>query len=401
VKLQLFSAAALALVLAAPVVSTPAAVAAPAPSTAPVLVRTIKVKVDDDKSRDTVKLYQLSQTSYLLRVITKRATFSVVFTSDVDNRDSHAADVWYGTSNLDGVTGSEIILRRFDAKARDDGDNSTPLIVFSWRAGLLLTEAAPAAALTTTWRIDPQSDTLRGYHFFNRSHRRYVDALVTPENSKWTTVIRSVWSHGHWKKLSKRRTRVSEAKADALSEFSGTTILRNKFRADLDGDGAADSFTYSSTDGIHFVTRIVTAKGKKLSKTIVAFQGSPLLGAAHFDGVAGTELAYIVDGEAPEWKVYTWRKGKLVAALPPSLAGETPGKYWDDGDTDDVDSLVFSVVDNVATATAISYYSDVENCYDTVTSQWRLNTWVKTAEQVCAPSVTPEFSWGIVADFVN
>lgn len=149
------------------------------------------------------------------------------------------------------------------------------------------------------------------------------------------------------------------------------------------------------------MTKIVTATGKKLSKTIYTVNGNPLLGAAHFDGVPGTELAYVVEGEDPEWKVYTWRNGKLVAALPPSFAGEKPGKYWVDGSADDADSLVFSVVNGVATAQAISAYGDVDNCYDVATSQWQTDKWVLAGYQECLASVTPEFTDGIVADFVN
>lgn len=400
-----FIALALSVAIAAPILGPVpvAAAAGSAPTAAATLLRTVRVKVDRDKSLDTVKLFSLSQTSYRLEVTTSKATSCVDFTSDVDNQGDDLQDVWYGTASLDGANGAEIIVRRFDAQDREDGEESTRLGVFTWRAGKLVAEKAPTAALTTTWQIN-RSDAWRGYHFSNRSHHRYVDALTTPANSTWTTAIRSIWSHGHWTKLSKRKLRLSDAKAEAWSEFSGTTILRSQFRSDLDGDGAADAFTYRSTDSTHYVTSIVTAKGKKLSKTIASDQGSPLLGAAHFDGVAGTELAFIVDGEDPEWKVFTWRDSKLVAAMPPSFTGEKPREVWSDGDTDDTDSLVFSLVSDVATVESISAYSDSNDppCYFVVTSQWRAGAWVKTAESdPCLTSVTPAFTGGIVADLIN
>jgi hypothetical protein len=194
---------------------------------------------------------------------------------------------------------------------------------------------------------------------------------------------------------------LTEAKTEAWAEVTGPKILRNRFSSDLDGDGALDRFTYYSTDSAHYVTKIVTAKGKKLSKTIYTANGNPLLGAAHFDGVPGTELAFVVEGEDPDWEVYTWRNGKLVAALPPSLAGEKPGKYWVDGSADDSDSLVFSVVNGIATAVAISIFGEDSDCYSTATSQWQSDKWVLVGYQECVLSVTPEFTEGIVADFVN
>lgn len=113
-----------------------------------------------------------------------------------------------------------------------------------------------------------------------------------------------------------------------------------------------------------------------------------------------------MDGDASLDTVQLFQVGKInfrlqVTTAKTTFAGEKPGRYWVDGSADDADSLVFSVVNGVATAQAISAYGDVDNCYDVATSQWQTDKWVLAGYQECLASVTPEFTDGIVADFVN
>lgn len=104
-------------------------------------------------------------------------------------------------------------------------------------------------------------------------------------------------------------------------------------RRDLDGDRKADTTTITPTrlkGRPAFVLRTVTARGLSSQVTVTStpgarsIQGWPYIGAGAFDGAPGVEL--LLDGgfagnSSQTYRMYTWRKGKLVEAKFPGADG--------------------------------------------------------------------------------
>jgi hypothetical protein len=300
--------AALALTVAA--ISTPAQASPvqPAEPATPTVLRTVRVDVNGDGKTDTVTVTALGGTQYELKVVTAKATAAVTFSS-TDPLESRS--VWGGAARLDGVKGAELIVRT------STPDASGGFAVYTWRKGALVAEAAPASPSSRAgwWTGDAQA-----VRFFTSHGRAYVEvakiASASTNGAHWVKIVRSVWRSGKWVKVSTRSVKLSAARMEHYSGIQAPSILLNQAKVDMDGDGKLDTVSYRLLAGERTQTKIVTAKGKVITRTIhnQDFGGAPLI--AGIDGVPGSELAY-VDGDGYTWKVLSLRKGKLVVVRSP------------------------------------------------------------------------------------
>ncbi|MCE1175009.1 MAG: hypothetical protein LWW77_10435 [Propionibacteriales bacterium] len=307
--------AALALTCGAIAPTAQAAPVQPAAPATPTVLKTIKVDVNGDGKTDTVTVTALGGTQYELKVVTAKVTSAVTYTSVADATE--AWQVWKGAAKLDGVKGSELIV------ALDSPVNEGSFAVYTWRKGALVAEAAPAAPGAAGWWATYQ----HGFRFFASGGRAHVDvtnlsAAVT-HNRNTAKIVRSVWRNGKWVKTSTRTVKLTSSRAENYVNLHAPSILVSQVKVDMDGDGKLDSVTYRQLAPNTHQTKIVTAKGKVIKRSIA--EGRDYSGAgmiATIDGVTGAELAYS-DSDGYSWKVLTLRKGKLVVA--PSPEG---GKLW-------------------------------------------------------------------------
>ena len=307
--------AALALTVAA--ISTPAQASPvqPAEPATPTVLRTVRVDVNGDGKADTVTVTALGGTQYELKVVTAKATASVTFTSVAD---AAAWQVWQGAAKLDGVRGNELIV------GTDGGVGQIgALAVYTWRKGSLVAEAAPAAPGTPGWWAGDS----HGFRFFTSGGRAHVDVTdltgVVTSGRSTAKIVRSVWRNGKWVRTSTRTVKLSATRVENYVNLHAPSILVKQAKIDMDGDGKLDAVSYRLLAPNTQQTRIVTAKGKVIKRSISAtrdYSGPPLI--ATIDGVPGAELVYS-DGDSYTWKVLTLRKGKLVIA--PSPEG---GRLW-------------------------------------------------------------------------
>lgn len=93
-------------------------------------------------------------------------------------------------------------------------------------------------------------------------------------------------------------------------------------RADVDGDGRADTTTVTRQKS-GYTLRTTTAAGRSASTQVKAkwqTEATPFVGAARMDGVKGAELVIRTGSGAHTQysNVYSWRRGALVAQKDPS-----------------------------------------------------------------------------------
>jgi hypothetical protein len=283
-----------------------------APTAAPTLteVKSVRVDVDGDGTSDRVQLLSAGGDQFQLKVTTKKASATAAFTSVLSATDNPAS-VWTGAAKLDGVKGNELLVQT--TKPDTIGD----FAVFTWRKGALVAEAAPAARSRAGW----WSSDLHGFRFFTSHHRAFVDAANLASASKngahGATIVRSVWRNGRWVKVSTRSVKLSASRIGQYTGIQAPSLLISQAKVDLDGDGKLDSVAYRLLAPNKEQLKIVTAKGKRITRTIAAsreYSGAPVI--ATIDGVPGAELAY-VDSDGYSWKVLTVRKGKLVVSRSP------------------------------------------------------------------------------------
>lgn len=97
-------------------------------------------------------------------------------------------------------------------------------------------------------------------------------------------------------------------------------------RADVDGDGRADTTTVTRQKS-GYTLRTTTAAGRSASTQVKAkwqTEATPFVGAARMDGVKGAELVVRVGSGAHTqyFNVFSWRRGALVAQKDPSGSTE-------------------------------------------------------------------------------
>lgn len=299
-----------ALALTCGAISTPAQASPvqPAEPATPTVLRTVRVDVNGDGKADTVTVTALGGTQYELKVVTAKSTAAVTFGS-TDPLESRS--VWGGAARLDGVKGAELIVRT------STPDASGGFAVYTWRKGALVAEAAPASPST---RAGWWTGSAQAIRFLTSHGRAYVDvaklALAGTSSGLRAKIVRSVWRGGKWVKVSTRSVKLSASKTDYYTDIQAPSILLNQAKVDMDGDSKLDTVSYRLLAGERTQTKIVTAKGKVITRTIhnQDFGDAPLI--AGIDGVPGSELAYI-DGDGYSWKVLTVRKGKLVVSPSP------------------------------------------------------------------------------------
>jgi hypothetical protein len=197
--------------LALPMSAPPAqAVPLPAPTV------TVSVDVDGDGKADTVELYKVAASRYLLQVTTASRVSGVFFTSTFPE-DWGEPTAWFGAAKVDKVTGYELMVYLW-------GGDGVGFTVYTWRSGRLVTEKAPAAPLVKGWYLGSQ-----GYRFFTSHAKRYVDVSALTANTagtRWSgKIIRSKWKGDHWAKVSTRTVKLTTAQAAAYQGFNGAGVI--------------------------------------------------------------------------------------------------------------------------------------------------------------------------------
>lgn len=373
----------------APAQATPVASNLPALPSAAAPAKTLATDVDGDKTYDTVQLFDLGSDSYRLTVTTtKGATSSVTFTSQLESPyhgDDPIDAIWYGASTLDGVKGSELVVNLLVRDESGRNGDFVALGVYTWRGGALVAEKAPASRLAKGWNKGTSNGHQQGYRFFTRHGHRHVNVSDLTRKSGlhpyWTgKIIRSVWRHGKWVKVSTRSYRATEGKALAYLGLTGSPMLLGVARTDIDGDGAPDELRYyrtSDTGTGAYKVKVTTAKGKVASKSLA----SPLIGAAALDGVAGAELAFEADSEDNDYLVLTWRKGRLAyETAPGKTSASARASYWDGCGDESGTTLTFSTTaDGSRHLVRTCSYEDASSGDPATTSNsyvWRNGLWV-------------------------
>jgi hypothetical protein len=330
-------------ITAAPFTPAAAAAATPVPDraigpadvTATTVVKHVNTDVDGDGTRDSVDLSYLGSDKFELAVTTtKGKTSKVAFTSHVEPGMVPAAQTWYGADAIDGRKGSELIVHLYDPSVTDSGQN-LDIEVYTWRAGHLVVESAPAAATGTGWQVGVTegSEGAAGYWFFTSHGRRYVDtSRLTTGEWPWHyqgSITRSVWRNGKWAKVSTRTAR-TKAMPDGLTwkqvGMAGPKLLRAQVKADINGDRRTDLALIYQLGPEHYRVTVL-AHGRKASAD-ATYWTNPFIGATAVDGVAGDELIAISATDS-RWTVLTWRhSGTLTKLKGPALYGEVGNREW-------------------------------------------------------------------------
>lgn len=204
---------------------TPASTAAAAVPAVPALVpdRTVKVDVDGDGRKDTVKITTAASERYKVAVTTaKGRQASITITSTIEN--DWGIEPYWGAAKLDKVKGHELLL----ATGGSDGYTT---VVLTWRKNKLVRQAAPKARSSKyAWYSLGYLDWGRsGYRFYNKKGKRYVQqyTLFLMETKRWEgTIVTSRWKSGAWKKTASKKVKLTKTQVKKYpSGFSGVKIV--------------------------------------------------------------------------------------------------------------------------------------------------------------------------------
>lgn len=202
--------------------AAPAAVAAPAlPALA--AAKTVKVDVDGDGRKDTVKVTQLSNTRYKVAVTTAKGRKASRTITSTINQDWGLQPYW-GAAKLDKVKGYELLL----ATGGGDGYTSN---VLTWRSNKLVRQAAPKRRSSTyAWYSLGIPDWGRsGYRFYSKNGKRYVEqyTLFKMGTPRWEgRIVTSRWKAGAWKQTASKKVSLTAAKVKKYpGGFTGLTIV--------------------------------------------------------------------------------------------------------------------------------------------------------------------------------
>lgn len=388
--------------------AAPLRLVAPADVTAPTVAKHVVTDLDGDGTRDSVTLTYLGADRFSLNATTtKGASSTVSFTSHVDAKWAPAEDTWYGASAIDGRKGSELIVNAFTTRTAASRGNVS-LRVYTWRSGKLVMAKAPASRWGKTWKVNASlAGEARGYNFFTKSGRRYVDA-TRMTSGKYTKpwngyVTRSVWRNGKWATLWTHKAKT--VKSSALSKWgqvgiAGPNLLLGQVNVDVDGDGRSDLVTYYRGGFDAHMLRVVTASGKFNQVGYQTEQDSAFIGAAQLDGVAGYELIAEIAGEGPVWTVFSWSDYTIRETPMPALYGTTGGAIpWQGHSDEAITNLRFYT--DAGTSYVETGWIWYENSILTdpvnfAVSTWQDGNWVKKSEEqrVLTPAERARFHLG-------
>ena len=127
------------------------------------------------------------------------------------------------------------------------------------------------------------------------------------------------------------------ASAVTTTVCTGIRGCRVVASGDIDGDGRADqvgivSRNVTSSSGT-ITVRVRTATNKIMQTTgskVSFWYNRPYQGIAAIDGVPGKEIVVgdLTGAHAMQWRVVTYRKGRLVTLPPPPGSGLTRSSRW-------------------------------------------------------------------------
>ncbi|WP_040632225.1 hypothetical protein [Mobilicoccus pelagius] len=183
---------------------------------------------------------------------------------------------------------------------------------------------------------------------------------------------------------------------------SGCTIVS---RADVDGDGRADTTSLTRRDkGRAHTLRVVTAKGAVASTTFsttwLPSGLSPFYGATALDGARGSELVVLTQAGAHTLyhAVYTWRGGRLVAEKDPSGARD----WVTDGAVSFAQGYTLRTVKGTKQLTSVAYSRDSFGRNATfsgrrIVARWQHGRWTPITDRAMivkeSPSVWTGAGW--------
>lgn len=357
--------------------AVPARALTPSDAVAPTVVKHVSTDVDGDGTRDSISLTYLGANQFTLTATTTKGTSaSVTFTSVVDPDHGTAGSAWYGASAMDGRKGSELIVKRNTPDSILSG-GPTALSVYTWRSGRLVAEAAPATPKGKVWVVNDDGSPARGYRFFSSHGHRYVDASwlkAVSNRTGWKgSVVRSVWRHGAWVKVSTRSTRTLTWGSWSIA---GPRLLLGQVNVDVNGDSRPDLVSFYQNGIRHYVVKVAT--GKKTVEQGFAAEDAGFVGAAALDAVPGAELIVKTEWETPLWKVLTWRAGKLASLPGPNAHAGSAGVWAGAGD-ETVTNYTTSVEDgkHYVTETWKADESDIAHVKKWV---WQANGWTTVSD---------------------
>ena len=217
-------AVAVSLALAVPAVglaSGPSAAAAPLPQLA--AVRTVKIDVDGDGRKDTVKITKVKKHLYKVAVTTaKKRKASLLLTSTIAT--DWQIEPYWGAAKLDKVKGYELLL----ATGGSDGYTTA---VLTWRKNKLVRQAAPLDRSSTyAWYSLAIPDWgLCGYRFYSKAGKRYVEQyqLFKMGTPRWEgRLTTSVWKSTGWTKVKATKVKLTDKQAKKYTGgFQGVKIV--------------------------------------------------------------------------------------------------------------------------------------------------------------------------------
>ena len=127
------------------------------------------------------------------------------------------------------------------------------------------------------------------------------------------------------------------ASAASTTVCTGVTGCRVVASGDIDGDGRVDQVgivarNVTSSSGT-ITVRVRTATNKIMQTTgskVSFWYNRPFQGIAAIDGVPGKEIVVgdLTGAHAMQWRVVTYRKGRLVTLPPPPGSGLTRSSRW-------------------------------------------------------------------------
>lgn len=205
--------------------STASAAAPEAAPAVPMAVpdRTVKVDVDGDGRKDTVKITTVSSERYKVAVTTaKGIKSSIKITSTIEN--DWGAEPYWGAAKLDKVKGYELLL------ATGGGDGYTS-VVLTWRSNKIVKQAAPKARTTKYgwYAVGYPELGFGGYRFYTKDGKRYVQQylLMNTGKKRWAgTIVTSRWKSGAWKKTSSKKVSLTKTQVKKYpGGFTGVKIV--------------------------------------------------------------------------------------------------------------------------------------------------------------------------------
>ena len=168
--------------------------------------RTVKVDVDGDGRKDTVKITNPKSERYRVSVTTaKGRKASITLTSTIEN--DWGQEPYWGAAKIDQVKGYELLL------ATGGGDGYTTAVL-TWRKNKLVRQAAPKDRSSKyAWSALSYLDWGRGgYRFYTKKGKRYVEQylLLRMGTPRWEgRIVTSRWTSSGWSKTKAKNVKLT------------------------------------------------------------------------------------------------------------------------------------------------------------------------------------------------